>query len=85
MVEVINMLSHTGAILWVTHGVGGAQVAQRLTTSMHRPSTDAAHPRTTCVAVGRTHVVPLLLTPTMRKQQLLEALVLCVTYDQTYD
>jgi len=47
MVEVINMLSHTGAILWVTHGVCGAQGAHRLTTSMYRPSTDAAHPRTT--------------------------------------
>ena len=71
MVEVINMLSHTGAMLWVTNGVGGAQGAQRLTTSMQRLSTDAAHPRTTCLAVGNTRVTSLLLTTTMRKQQLL--------------
>lgn len=80
MVEVMNMLSHTGAILWATHGVCGAQGAQRLTTSMHRPNTDATHPRISCVAMSRAHVVVLQLTPT-RKQQLLEALVLCVTYD----
>ena len=81
MVEVINMLSHTGAIVCVTHGVCGAQGAQTLTTSVHLPSTDAAHPRTACVPMGKTHAYPLLLTPTMRKQQLLEALVLGVIYD----
>ena len=69
MVEVINMLNHAGAILWVTHGVVGAQEAQRLTTSMHRSSTDAAHARTTGLAMGKTHVVPLLLSPTMRIAQ----------------